>query len=565
MKLSNKTGVFVSISSLAVLLLALYPNLPNPYGSILRILAVGGIGWFLYFYFNSLGDPTENGENDSPQVDSNFNLFPKPHVDQLFQELVSKISLIIQSNNDSYQPELYLFEANSEELAKQYNPNSPASQQISIQNNLVKQIMETNGLQTIYQKDCGSEWNEIFGEKQWRGSECVIAHPIQYNQSTVGLLIVYMDHFNALSNATLNIVSQAASIISQNLKSLDQLDFQSISNLKKDSMLSFISNLDFNNDEVDIYQKFSILLNEFIPSDHTVFSSASSFFAQGVVHWSRGNKSEYVVGEKFNIVESLLGLPMVVDGIITDQILEDRFKAFIPNGGDPESNSPNSVLGFLIHVGDEKLISCILEREDHKKFNPNEIQTINAFIQILKTVLNWQQEYQRIYLNATQDGLSGLLNHKTFMDRFDEEIQRAKRFNYELVMLMFDLDKFKRINDTLGHPYGDYVIQSVSQILKENVRLIDPVARYGGEEFVIVLVNTNIEKALPVAKRIVESVASYPFSMDGKDVKMTISCGMSEYPHQSESIREVIDYADQAMYRGKKQGGNRVTIYENNE
>ena len=174
------------------------------------------------------------------------------------------------------------------------------------------------------------------------------------------------------------------------------------------------------------------------------------------------------------------------------------------------------------------------------------------------------QFYQQIYLNATQDGLTGLLNHKTFMDRFDEEIQRAKRFNHDLVMLMFDLDKFKRINDTLGHPYGDYVIQTVSQILKDNVRLIDAVARYGGEEFVIILVNTNIDMAMPVATRIVQNIAEYPFSMDEKDVKMTISCGMSEYPTHSENIREVIDYADQAMYSGKKLGGNSVTVFESN-
>jgi len=224
----------------------------------------------------------------------------------------------------------------------------------------------------------------------------------------------------------------------------------------------------------------------------------------------------------------------------------------------------HSVVGLLLKIGEEKLISVILERKSKRKFSLKERDSIKSFFQILSTIMNWQQEYQQIYLNATQDGLTGLLNHKTFMDRFDEEIQRAKRFNHDLVMLMFDLDKFKRINDTLGHPYGDYVIQTVSQILKDNVRLIDAVARYGGEEFVIILVNTNIDMAMPVATRIVQNIAEYPFSMDEKDVKMTISCGMSEYPTHSENIREVIDYADQAMYSGKKLGGNSVTVFESN-
>ena len=301
-----------------------------------------------------------------------------------------------------------------------------------------------------------------------------------------------------------------------------------------------------------------------MPSDQIIISSATSFFTQGVIMWSKGDDPNYIEGKKFNLNESLLGLPMMVNGGINDDILLKKFPTFIPASGDGDSMINHSVVGLLLKIGEEKLISVILERKSKRKFSLKERDSIKSFFQILSTIMNWQQEYQQIYLNATQDGLTGLLNHKTFMDRFDEEIQRAKRFNHDLVMLMFDLDKFKRINDTLGHPYGDYVIQTVSQILKDNVRLIDAVARYGGEEFVIILVNTNIDMAMPVATRIVQNIAEYPFSMDEKDVKMTISCGMSEYPTHSENIREVIDYADQAMYSGKKLGGNSVTVFESN-
>jgi len=563
MKLSIKTGIIYSLSCLAVLLFVLYPSLDAPYGYLLRTLVVFCVGWLIYFYFNSLGQIDDSkkdlfNSNDTSQ----FAMFPKPHVDELFQEIQSMIFSIVRSLNDAYQPEIFLFEDQFDTLVRQKDSESIFLDTILTKNSLVNTILTSLGPQTIYQKDCGEEWNEIFGDKTWRGSECILTHSIRFKDNSIGLFIIYIDHFNALDNKALKITSQLSSLLTTNLENLDSLDYQALGNYKKESILSFISHLNFQDAETDIYRQFSSLVNKFIPSDQIVISSATSLFTQGVIMWSKGDDSQYIEGNRFNINESLLGLPMMVNGGIYDELLMEKFPTLIPSSGDGDSIINHSVVGLLLEIGDEKMVSVILERKSHRKYSTKERDSIKSFFQILSTIMNWQQEYQQIYLNATQDGLTGLLNHKTFMDRFDEEIQRAKRFNHDLVMLMFDLDKFKRINDTLGHPYGDYVIQTVSQILKDNVRLIDAVARYGGEEFVIILVNTNIEKAMPVATRIVQNIAEYPFSMDGKDVKMTISCGMSEYPTHSENIREVIDYADQAMYRGKKRGGNSVTVFE---
>ena len=124
-----------------------------------------------------------------------------------------------------------------------------------------------------------------------------------------------------------------------------------------------------------------------------------------------------------------------------------------------------------------------------------------------------------------------------------------------------DLDKFKRINDTYGHLYGDYVLGEVSKILKESVRNIDVCARYGGEEFAIVLVNTDVENARPVAERIIEKVSEFQFKKDGIEEKMTISAGMSEYPKNSTEMKELIAHADLAMYEVKKNGGNAVIAH----
>jgi diguanylate cyclase (GGDEF)-like protein len=147
------------------------------------------------------------------------------------------------------------------------------------------------------------------------------------------------------------------------------------------------------------------------------------------------------------------------------------------------------------------------------------------------------------------------------MDRFNEEISRAKRHQHSIVLSILDLDKFKRINDTFGHLYGDYVIREVANIIKERVRNIDIVGRYGGEEYAILLINTDIDKIIPVAQRIIDAIANFSFSLKNVDVRITISCGLAEYPKDADQVNELIVKADEAMYKAKSRGGNLVTKY----
>ena len=144
-----------------------------------------------------------------------------------------------------------------------------------------------------------------------------------------------------------------------------------------------------------------------------------------------------------------------------------------------------------------------------------EVKNLEKVGRILGSSLEWVNEYNKIYENATHDGLSGLLNHQTFKERFNDEIKRAERFQHKMSIMIFDLDKFKNINDTLGHQYGDYIIQTCSKIMKDNVRAVDVVARYGGEEFAIILINTSVMMSNIVAQRIVDTIANYPFQ-DGQ-------------------------------------------------
>ncbi|MEC7821809.1 MAG: GGDEF domain-containing protein, partial [Candidatus Neomarinimicrobiota bacterium] len=119
-------------------------------------------------------------------------------------------------------------------------------------------------------------------------------------------------------------------------------------------------------------------------------------------------------------------------------------------------------------------------------------------------------------------------------------------------------------NDTYGHLYGDFVLVEVSKIISENVRTIDVVGRYGGEEFSVLLVNTNIEECRPMAQRIVDKIAQNTFLKDGIASNITISAGMAGFPSHSDQIKGLIDQADKAMYVTKANGGNGVTIFDEN-
>lgn len=164
---------------------------------------------------------------------------------------------------------------------------------------------------------------------------------------------------------------------------------------------------------------------------------------------------------------------------------------------------------------------------------------------------------------ATHDGLTGLNNHRTFQQVLADEITRAIRYQEPVSLVICDIDHFKRVNDTWGHPFGDVVLKGVSSVLESSVRQdIDTVARYGGEEFALILVKTDDQGAVETAERIRSAIAAVPFkSPQGGEVQVTMSFGISEYRKHAKQLNELIAKADKALYRAKENGRNRVEVF----
>jgi len=156
------------------------------------------------------------------------------------------------------------------------------------------------------------------------------------------------------------------------------------------------------------------------------------------------------------------------------------------------------------------------------------------------------------------DSLTGLFNRRQLMEVLEIEGRRNLRHQRPFSVLMLDVDRFKKLNDTYGHLAGDEVLKKLAWILKQETRDVDHAARYGGEEFLIMLPDTNIDGASEVGERIRARIEREKYAFDGKEMKVTASIGIACCPVEGGAAEALIARADKALYKAKRGGRNRV-------
>ncbi len=163
---------------------------------------------------------------------------------------------------------------------------------------------------------------------------------------------------------------------------------------------------------------------------------------------------------------------------------------------------------------------------------------------------------------AIRDSLTGLFNHEYLKEQLADEVQRASRYHSHLSFLLLDLDHFKNVNDSCGHPFGDYVLHEFARRVTNMTRHSDVFARYGGEEFALIMPHTDSHSALLVAEKIRSEISSKEFSSGGHSRSITVSIGIcSFFGDKIVSPGEFIELADNALYQAKGSGRNRVILY----
>jgi len=191
---------------------------------------------------------------------------------------------------------------------------------------------------------------------------------------------------------------------------------------------------------------------------------------------------------------------------------------------------------------------------------------ITLFVLFFRLVTGIESELskhqQTLHQFATNDGLTGVYNRRSFDTIIEKELERARRYGRGLSLLIIDIDHFKGVNDTYGHVAGDDVLRELASRLASQLRSNDHLARYGGEEFAIILPETPLEMAQPLAERIRMHAASLAYHMSGdQSTELTLSIGASSFPDHATTVDELIQHADSALYQAKETGRDRVCVF----
>ncbi|MBI5739635.1 MAG: sensor domain-containing diguanylate cyclase [Nitrospirae bacterium] len=185
----------------------------------------------------------------------------------------------------------------------------------------------------------------------------------------------------------------------------------------------------------------------------------------------------------------------------------------------------------------------------------NQINNLFIYVQDMTEVAAYERKLVQINM---KDGLTGIFNRRFLETKLAEEFNRHKRYGGVFSIIMFDIDYFKKVNDTYGHPCGDFILKAVTSRTAALIRNIDYLARYGGEEFCCLLPETAITAAIMVAERFREAIETHENNFDDNVIKVTISLGVAEFRSSMEAVHELIKSADNALLRAKREGRNRV-------
>lgn len=236
--------------------------------------------------------------------------------------------------------------------------------------------------------------------------------------------------------------------------------------------------------------------------------------------------------------------PMIVNNIREDDLFINSETSYV------HSIACIPMIVFSDVVG----VINVTNKKKGKEFTEEDVEMLKAVADQAAVAVNKAQLWDM----AVTDSLTGLYVRRYFMVKLQEEIHRAERYGKRLSVIMADLDRFKKINDTYGHDAGDRALKTISQFLQKNIRDVDAIARYGGEEFVMLIPDADKEAAYCLAQRLREELAKVKF----EDLPpITISLGIATFPSDSTDIEELIKKADAAMYEAKQKGRNRVVKY----
>lgn len=213
----------------------------------------------------------------------------------------------------------------------------------------------------------------------------------------------------------------------------------------------------------------------------------------------------------------------------------------------------DTFMQFPLFVGERLSALLAIEGASRQSYSRLNMLISHIALEIRKVEL-----YEKVQQLSIVDGLTDVYLRRYLLKRLTEEVDRSRRLDLRFSVGMVDVDHFKDCNDRYGHLVGDVVLSKIAERLRASVREVDLIARYGGEEFCIVLPETDKDPAVTVSERLRRSISSRPINAYGEKINITVSVGVATYPEDSSKVQGLIEKADMALYKAKRDGRDRV-------
>ena len=394
-------------------------------------------------------------------------------------------------------------------------------------------------------------------------------------KNRIGAIVVDSLYPNAFSAAT----AQALTYIASTLYTLSFKSFASTKNYIAQQQFSVLYGYQhkfFQTMSVkDIFRQIFQYVKENIPYDRMLILALdkqnpedSHKEREGRVVCCDGIDSEQFASKKFTLSDKGLAVLALFKNRPVARDFGSGMNQYVPRIDDKEKRNMDFRQLFVMPVSSDKNASLAelaicLESRTPNRYSEHEMELLKAFAGVAGFAYVRACQFEQGKDLASRDGLTGLINHRTLHESLRTEKIRANRQQYNIGVLMMDIDHFKSVNDTYGHPIGDVVIKGIAGAISGEIRKeIDIVARYGGEEFVVGLIDTTPEGMIETAERIRQAVMKLEFDVhQASPLRVTVSIGAFLVKPDFHDMKKAVNNADQALYKAKESGRNQVIQY----
>jgi len=404
----------------------------------------------------------------------------------------------------------------------------------------------------------------------------VVAVPLVDHGSGVRVGAVVMD--STYPNAFNDMTARALSFVASSISMLDYKGFYSaqkhIALQQYSGLYNYLRKFFKTMSVKDIFKEIINYVKANMAYDRlTILSLDKDEEMNGRVVYCDGVDSEQFQNKRFTLSDKGIFVLSIMRNRPIERSFAPGFKDYVPRLNDSEKRNLNLRQIFVMpiaakHDAEMADIAICLESSSPMPYNDHEKELLKAFASVAGFAYDRACKFEQGCEQAMRDGHTGLINKKTMFEKLRAEKSRADRNQYNIGVLMMDIDHFKSVNDTYGHPIGDVVIKGIADTISKEIRGdIDIVARFGGEEFVVALIDTDADGMVETAERIRKSVQKLVFDVhQAEPLRVTVSIGAFLLTQGfNGDLQKAVNNADQALYRAKEGGRNQVVQFQTAE